>query len=52
MRFFNTEGPVNCTDHYCLLPLSRLDLEDVLALIAQNINRPRPACAIILRRID
>jgi hypothetical protein len=36
MRFFNTEGPVNCADHYCLPPLSRLDLEDVLALIAQK----------------
>jgi len=36
MRFFNTEGPVNCQDHYCLPPLSRLDMEDVLALIAQK----------------
>jgi hypothetical protein len=36
MRFFNTEGPVNCADHYCLPPLSRLDLDDVLALIAQK----------------
>ena len=35
-RFFNTEGPVNCADHYCLPPLSRLDLDDVLALIAQK----------------
>ena len=24
MRFFNTEGPVNCADHYCLPPLARL----------------------------
>jgi len=36
MRFFNTEGPVNCQDHYCLPPLGRLDMEDVLALIAQK----------------
>ncbi len=36
MRFFNTEGPVNCQDHYCLPPLTRFDLEDVLALIAQK----------------
>ena len=36
MRFFTTEGPVNCADHYCLPPLSRLDMEDVLALIAQK----------------
>ncbi len=36
MRFFNTEGPVNCQDHYCLPPLSRLDMEDVMALISQK----------------
>jgi hypothetical protein len=36
MRFFNTEGPVNCTDHYCLPPLIRVDLDDILALIAQK----------------
>lgn len=36
MRFFNTEGPVNCQDHYCLPPLSRLDMEDVRALIGQK----------------
>ncbi|HRI57062.1 MAG TPA: AAA family ATPase, partial [Anaerolineae bacterium] len=36
MRFFNTEGPVNCQDHYCLPPLSRLDMEDVRALISQK----------------
>ncbi len=38
MRFFNTEGPVNCADHYCLPPLSRLDMEDVLALT--GLSRP------------
>jgi hypothetical protein len=36
MRFFTTEGPVNCQDHYCLPPLGRLDMEDVMALIAQK----------------
>ena len=36
MRFFNTEGPVNCARHYCLPPLSRLDMDDVLMLIAQQ----------------
>ena len=36
MRFFTTEGPVNCADHYCLPPLARIDLDDVLALIAQR----------------
>ena len=36
MRFFTTEGPVNCADHYCLPPLARFDLDDILALIAQK----------------
>ncbi len=36
MRFFTTEGPVNCVDHYCLPPLTRFDLDDVLALIGQK----------------
>jgi len=33
MRFFNTEGPVRPTGHYCIPPLGRWDLDDVLALI-------------------
>lgn len=28
MRFFNTAGPVQCEKHYCLPPLTRLDLEE------------------------
>jgi len=36
MRFFNTAGPVNCTDHYCLPPLERIDLEKTLTLIDQK----------------
>jgi hypothetical protein len=36
MLFFNTAGPVNCDDHYCLPPLSRFDLEEILMLIAQK----------------
>ena len=36
MRFFNTEGPVDCARHYCLPPLARLDMDDVAALIAQQ----------------
>lgn len=36
MRFFNTAGPVNCDDHYCLPPLSRFDLADVMSLIDQK----------------
>ncbi|RJP29927.1 MAG: AAA family ATPase [Candidatus Omnitrophota bacterium] len=35
-RFFNTAGPVNPTDHYCLPPLERLDLPNVLNLIEQK----------------
>jgi len=30
MLFFNTAGPVNPADHYCLPPLERLKLEDIL----------------------
>ncbi len=33
MRFFNTEGPVNCRKHYCLAPLERFDLDLLLQLI-------------------
>ena len=36
MRFFTTEGPVNCTDHYCLPPLARINLEEIRGLIAQK----------------
>lgn len=35
MRFFNTEGPVDCNRHYCLPPLGRLDMEQVMLLIEQ-----------------
>ena len=33
MRKFNTEGPVRPHKHYCIPPLGRLDLDDVLGLI-------------------
>ncbi|NEV63728.1 ATP-binding protein [Thiorhodococcus minor] len=36
MRFFNTEGPVRPDDHYCLPPLSRWDLDEILMLISQK----------------
>ncbi len=36
MRFFNTAGPVRCQDHYCIPPLERFDLEEVLLLIEQK----------------
>ena len=33
MRFFNTTGPVVAADHYCVPPLERLDLDEVLGLV-------------------
>jgi hypothetical protein len=36
MRFFNTAGPVNCGRHYCLPPLERFNLSEILGLIAQE----------------
>ncbi|MCX6674742.1 MAG: hypothetical protein NTY37_13300 [Methanothrix sp.] len=36
MRFFNTAGPVNFADHYCLPPLSRFNLPQILGLIEQK----------------
>ena len=33
VRKFNTAGPVVATDHYCIPPLERIDLEAVLDLI-------------------
>ena len=34
MRKFNTEGPVVAERHYCIPPLSRVDLDEILELIA------------------
>jgi hypothetical protein len=36
MRFFNNAGPVDCTRHYCLDPLQRIDLPQIEALIDQQ----------------
>ncbi len=36
MKFFTTEGPVNCQDHYCLPPLERFDLAQVLEMLARK----------------
>ena len=30
MRFFNTAGPIKPADHYCIPPLARLDLDEIL----------------------
>ncbi|PWR75829.1 AAA-like domain-containing protein [Methanospirillum stamsii] len=57
MRFFNTAGPVNCQDHYCLPPLSRFNLPEILTLISQKkyfvLHAPRQSgktsCLLALR---
>ena len=36
MRFFNTAGPIQPNDHYCIPPLDRLDLDGVRMLIQQK----------------
>lgn len=36
MRRFNTEGPVEPSRHYCIPPLDRINLSEVLALIRQE----------------
>ena len=36
MRFFNTAGPVDPEMHYCVPPLARLDVDDLLLLIQQR----------------
>jgi hypothetical protein len=45
MHFFNTAGPVNKKDHFCIDPLERFDFDQFLQLIAQKkyfaLNAPR-----------
>ncbi|KPA16410.1 ATPase domain protein, prokaryote domain protein [Candidatus Magnetomorum sp. HK-1] len=36
MKFFNTAGPIKPEDHYCIPPLDRLDLQEILSLINQK----------------
>ncbi|MBF0225755.1 MAG: ATP-binding protein [Desulfobacterales bacterium] len=36
MRYFNTAGPINPEKHYCLSPLNRINLEEILYLIEQE----------------
>ena len=36
MLFFNTAGPVNTNDHYCINPLMRFDIKEILRLIEQK----------------
>jgi len=35
-KFFNTAGPINEDKHYCLSPLNRFNLADILSLINQE----------------
>jgi hypothetical protein len=58
MRFFNTAGPVNPADHYCLDPLRRIHLDMLLPLIEQKkyfvLHAPRQtgktSCLLALRQ--
>ncbi|MFH0924376.1 MAG: ATP-binding protein [bacterium] len=36
MRFFNTAGPVDYKEHYCLSPIERFNLADIISLIEQK----------------
>jgi len=46
-RFFNTAGPVKPEAHYCLSPLERIRLDEILPLIEQEkyfvLHAPRQA---------
>ena len=33
VRYFNTEGPVDSSEHNCINPLERGDLEEILTLM-------------------
>ncbi len=35
-KYFNTAGPIRPDDHYCLSPISRINLTDILSLIEQK----------------
>ncbi len=36
VRYFNTEGPVDPAEHYCIDPLTRVNLAEILTLIARK----------------
>ena len=36
MRWFNTAGPIKPDKHYCIPPLSRVDLDEVLRLVEEE----------------
>ncbi len=35
-RYFNTAGPIVRNDHYCIEPLARFDIDEILSLIEQK----------------
>ena len=57
MRFFNTAGPTNPKDHYCIPPLDRIEIDEIEMLIQQKkyflLHAPRQTgkttCMIALR---
>ena len=57
MRYFNTAGPIRNDEHYCLPPMSRLNLKEIEALLAQKkyfiLHAPRQtgktSCLLALR---
>ena len=36
VRYFNTEGPMDPAEHYCIDPLGRVNLAEILSLIARK----------------
>jgi hypothetical protein len=43
MRFFNTEGPVNRTKHYCLPSLARIALNEEAHLLIFDRTPGKPS---------
>jgi hypothetical protein len=41
-RQFNNAGPTVAADHYCLDPLKRINLEEILTLIAETVRLRLP----------
>ncbi len=35
-RYFNTEGPMEAEEHYCIPPLERVNLDEILTLVARK----------------
>ena len=52
--YFNTSGPVVLADHYCIPPLTRVDLDDVCQLVRNKryfvLHAPRQTGARLMER--